>query len=149
MIFGRIEAAGETRTQLGALCWRVKQGRVRILMITSRETGRWVVPKGWPMEKLTPEAAALREAWEEAGVVGEPEPVPLGRYFYGKVVNRDAKDETIVGCNVDLFPIRVARLDRNFPEKKQRRRKWFSRRKAASLVEEPELAAMILAFDPR
>jgi len=63
-------AKGEVRTQFAALPFRVKEDKVQVLLITSRGTGRWIVPKGWPMEGKTPAESALQEAWEEAGVQG-------------------------------------------------------------------------------
>ena len=63
------------RHQVAALCWRMGQGgAVEILLVTSRDTGRWVIPKGWPMDGKSASAAAAREAWEEAGVKGTVRP---------------------------------------------------------------------------
>jgi len=61
----------ECRTQYGAVCWRLHRGRVEVLLVTSRDTGRWIIPKGWPIDGLSPAGTAQREAWEEAGVEGE------------------------------------------------------------------------------
>lgn len=66
------------RTQYGALCWRLKDGKPQVLLITSRRSGRWVLPKGWPMDGLSGPEAALTEAWEEAGVRGKVKPDCLG-----------------------------------------------------------------------
>ena len=134
------------RSQYAALCWRMNRGRVEVLLITSRDTGRWVLPKGWPMAGLDPAAAAAREAWEEAGVTGDVTPEPLGLYTYAKVM-KDAED---LPCAVTVFPLRVALLAARFPERKERRRKWFSAAKAARKVAEPELCALLesLALDP-
>jgi 8-oxo-dGTP pyrophosphatase MutT (NUDIX family) len=68
----------EVRTQFGALCYRVRRGKTQILLITSRTRGRWIIPKGWPSEGLTPAQSALQEAWEEAGVTGRVQDVCLG-----------------------------------------------------------------------
>ena len=75
---------GEVRTQFAALCYRVRQGKVQVLLITSRGAKRWIVPKGWPMDAKTPGAAAAREAWEEAGVRGRVTGGCLGVYSYTK-----------------------------------------------------------------
>jgi 8-oxo-dGTP pyrophosphatase MutT (NUDIX family) len=61
----------DVRTQFAALCYRVVKKKVKVLVISSRGTGRWIVPKGWPMDGKTPADAALQEAWEEAGVIGK------------------------------------------------------------------------------
>jgi 8-oxo-dGTP pyrophosphatase MutT (NUDIX family) len=135
----------EVRTQFGALCYRRKGGRTEVLLITSRETGRWVLPKGWPMAGLTPSEAARREAWEEAGVHGRMGTRCLGIYSYSKVLTATEAQP----CAVAVFPLKVLRLDSDFPERRQRRRKWFALDAAAEKVEEPELSVLLRGFDPR
>lgn len=115
------------------------------LLVTSRQRKRWIIPKGWPVDRATPTEAAETEAWEEAGVIGKVVPVCLGIYSYNKYMD----DHQVLPCVVAVFPVRVKKLDADYPEKSERRRKWFSRRKAAKLVAEPELATMIARFDPR
>lgn len=134
----------DVRTQFGALCWRMKDDEVQVLLITSRRSQRWIVPKGWPMDQETPAKAALTEAWEEAGVEGKVSPVCLGIFSYSKSLD---PGETLP-CVVAMFPVRVKSLSKNYPERSDRRRKWFSQKKAAKLVEETELATMIRDFDP-
>jgi 8-oxo-dGTP pyrophosphatase MutT (NUDIX family) len=133
-----------TRTQYGALCWRVQRGAVQVLLVSSRDTGRWIIPKGWPMKGLAPQEAALREAWEEAGVQGAADPICLGLYPYRKVLAPDRS----VPCLVSVYAVKVSRLRRRFPERKERRRKWFSPQKAAGKVEEPALRALLAGFVP-
>jgi 8-oxo-dGTP pyrophosphatase MutT (NUDIX family) len=130
------------RTQFGALCWRMHRGRVEVLLITSRETGRWVIPKGWPIVGKSPEASAAQEAWEEAGVTGESAGPALGLYAYDKT----RKSREALPCVVQVYPLRVERLAKQFPERKERRRRWFAAEKAAKLVAEPELRALLLQF---
>lgn len=134
------------RSQYGAICWRMHRGNVEVLLITSRDTGRWVIPKGWPIDGLAPAASAAREAWEEAGVTGQTAPDPLGLYGYDKVLAPEAS----LPCVVAVFPLRVDELAAKFPERKERRRKWFAAAKAARKVAEPELRALFqsLAADP-
>lgn len=133
------------RTQFAALCYRVRRDKVQILLVTSRKRGRWIVPKGWPMDGKTPAASALQEAWEEAGVTGRSAGECLGVYSYLK--ERD--EERDLPCLAMLYPVRVKSLAKRFPEAQERRRRWVSRKQAARLVAEPELAQMILDFDPR
>lgn len=133
------------RDQYGALCWRMHGGKPEVLLITSRDTGRWVIPKGWPIKGRTPAEAAAREAWEEAGAEGSVVPASLGSYSYAKGL---AKSQTVT-CKVDVFPLRVERLSRRFPERGERRRKWFSLEKASHKVDEQELRALILGFAPQ
>jgi 8-oxo-dGTP pyrophosphatase MutT (NUDIX family) len=135
---------GGTRMQYGALCWRQGGQGTEVLLITSRDTGRWVIPKGWPMPGLSPEAAAAQEAWEEAGVQGTMNPLCVGRYGYQKYLPAGAS----VPCAVAVYGLRVDALSKAFPEAKERRRKWFPQAEAATLVAEPELAVIIAQFIP-
>jgi 8-oxo-dGTP pyrophosphatase MutT (NUDIX family) len=135
----QIEDAGEAQAQFAALCWRMKAGRVQVLLITSRDTGRWIIPKGWPVKGLDPKGSAAQEAWEEAGVKGDVLPEHLGHYTYPKGISKNA----VLPCIVSVFPLKVETLARDFPERGQRRRKWFSIEKAATKVSEPELRALM------
>lgn len=138
---------GERRTQHGALCWRRVDGAVQVLLITSRDTGRWVIPKGWPVAGLDAAASAAREAWEEAGARGDADPAPLGWYGYDKLRSRRGK-RVAVPCVVSVHALQVAGQDEDFPEAQERRRQWFAPSDAAALVDEPELAALIAGFRP-
>ena len=133
-----------TRIQYGALCWRLGEAGAEVLLITSRDTGRWVIPKGWPMPGLSPEAAAAQEAWEEAGASGVMNPLCVGRYGYEKCLSLTST----VPCAVAVYGMRVDKLAKSFPEMKERRRKWFPLHEAATLVAEPELATIIAGFLP-
>lgn len=134
----------ETQTQYGALCFRREaKGAVSILLITSRDTGRWVIPKGWPMAGKRAADCALREAFEEAGVEGRIAGGPIGVYAYDKVLARGVQP-----CIVSVFPVEVDRLRKDFPEKGQRERRWFTPKKAAARVDEPELKSLIRSFAP-
>ncbi len=134
----------EVRSQFGAIPWRLNDGKVEILLITSRGTGRWILPKGWPMHGATPAEAAATEAWEEAGVTGTPSHVSAGFYAYQKLFEGD--NLPIV---VAMFPLKVKKVHKEWPEKGDRKRRWVSRKRAASLLQEPELRQMIKHFDPR
>lgn len=132
------------RTQFGALCWRKHRDEVQVLLITSRRSKRWILPKGWPVDGATPAEAAQTEAWEEAGVRGKVKSICLGIYSYSK--ERD--DAPNLPCVVAVFPVKVEKLEKVWPESKERTRKWFALKKAAGLVREPELAAMLKKFEP-
>lgn len=143
--FGKLpRIPAEMRCQYAALCWRLEKGKLQVLLITSRGTGRWIIPKGWPMPGRGPHEAAAQEAWEEAGALGKPSDKCLGLYIYDK-----SESKTPVPCAVMVFPVKVKSLVENFPEAGQRRRKWVSRKRAAKLVTEPELARLLRHFDPR
>lgn len=142
-VTGSVPVAGQGAAvpQVAALCWRMHKGVVQVVLITSRETGRWVIPKGWPMAGLAPSAAAAREAWEEAGVIGHICDKPLGEYLYDKI----RSPVLATRCSVAVFPLRVEALKRRFPEAGERRRRWFAADQAAELVAEPELARLLQA----
>lgn len=134
----------DVRTQFGALCYRVKNEDVQVLLITSRTSRRWIIPKGWPMPGETPADAALTEAYEEAGVQGKALNLCLGFYSYTKIMEGGES----LPCAVSVFPVRVKKLLKQYPEGHERRRRWFSLKKAASRVREPELRKIIKHFDP-
>lgn len=127
--------------QFAALCWRLQDRALEVLLISSRDTGRWVIPKGWPMEGLAPSAAAAREAWEEAGVTGLVASVELGSFSYDKQLKI-----TSVACLVLVFALQVQHLADSYPESKQRQRKWVSPDEAAGMVQEPGLQELFAAL---
>ncbi|WP_172328380.1 NUDIX hydrolase [Mangrovicoccus sp. HB161399] len=112
-----------------------KAGGIKVLLVTSRDTGRWVVPKGWPMDGKKPWAAAKIEALEEAGAIGSIRDEPLGSYGYVKLLG----DGTGMSCRVDVYPMLVSKLKKRWKERGQRKRRWVSAGKAAEMVHEPEL----------
>jgi 8-oxo-dGTP pyrophosphatase MutT (NUDIX family) len=132
-------AEGDPRSQVAALCWRKHRDRVEVLLITSRETGRWVLPKGWPIDGHDAPGSAAQEAWEEAGVTGAVNPAVVGLFGYDKVTG----PKTSLPCMVSVFGLRVAGLARQFPERKERRRKWFPVDIAARKVAEAELRTLL------
>jgi len=141
-------SAGVEAVQYGALCWRTGQTGPEVLLITSRETGRWVIPKGWPIKGLAPPETAAREAWEEAGVQTASLGACLGGYGYDKVLGRGGPEETAKPCRVQVYALEVAALTPDFPERDERDRLWCSATEAAALVDEPELGGIIASFCP-
>lgn len=135
----------DVRSQFAGLCYRVHNGKVQVLLVTSRGTGRWIIPKGWPMDGQTPAQSAATEAWEEAGVQGKAVDICLGLYSYRKMF----EDKDDMPCVAMVFPIKVKKLATKYPEAGQRKRKWVSRKKAASMVDEPELSRILRDFDPK
>ncbi|WP_339108176.1 NUDIX hydrolase [Thioclava sp. GXIMD4216] len=131
--------SGKT-AQEAALCFRRKAGKMQVLLITSRDTGRWVLPKGWLMKDCNPGETALCEAWEEAGVSGSlAQEDSIGHYTYPKIFPDGAARD----CRVALYAIHVHGLAPKFPEKGQRRRKWMTTSKAAKSVLERDLAKIL------
>lgn len=129
--------------QVGALC--LDESRDKVLLITSRGTGRWVIPKGWPMEGRTLAGAAEQEAWEEAGARGQISHEELGRYGYDK----DQDSGFAVPVEVRVFALRVSSLANTFPEDDQRDRQWFSLAEAAEHIREPGLKKILLDLSRR
>ena len=135
------------RLQVAALPWRMSGKGVEILLITSRDTGRWVLPKGWPEGAEELSQAAAREAVEEAGLSGAVSRREAGRYRYSKALSSGEE----IPCEVLVYPLEVEKVADKWKEKRQRRRKWVSSTEAARMVHEPDLGRLIVAFadDPR
>ena len=133
-------------TQHAALCYRrTVAGECEILLVTSRDTGRWVLPKGWPKKTEGGGLTALREAYEEAGVVGHLVGGFLGVYGYDKTMPKSPA----LPCCVAVHPVEVSRLDDEYPELNQRQRQWFRPDLAAEAVQEPELKSLLATFAPK
>ena len=128
-----------TKKQYAALPWRYAGGGREILLISSRDTGRWVIPKGWPIKGLTPAETAAREAYEEAGLGGQIAKKPLGEFEDGKRLNNGKVQPT----KVEVFAFEQMVQHPEWPEQGQRRLQWFSIPEAAEAVEEPQLKDII------
>ena len=129
----------KAREQIAALPLRWNGDDVEVLMITSRDTGRWIVPKGWTMKDVKPWAAAAIEALEEAGARGHISREVFGTYRYDKIRDDGSKQP----CRVYVYPMIVEVLQDDWKEREERTRKWFSLSQAAGLVDEPELSDML------
>jgi 8-oxo-dGTP pyrophosphatase MutT (NUDIX family) len=125
--------------QYAALPWRRKHSETEVMLVTSRGTGRWIIPKGWPMKRKAPYAAAAREALEEAGVVGQIGKEPIGSFPYRKLL----KQGRAIDCEVQVFPLEVSRQRKTWPEKGKRKVQWLSLSDASKAVQEPVLRAII------
>jgi 8-oxo-dGTP pyrophosphatase MutT (NUDIX family) len=120
-------------------------GRTRVMLLTSRQTKRWVIPKGWPMIGHKPREVAEQEAYEEAGVVGRIiGKRPVGVYHYSKGL---PSREHIL-CQVSVYLLLVEAVMDDWPEKDERERAWFETAKAASLVNEGGLSEILLTAVP-
>ncbi|MDB4052609.1 NUDIX hydrolase [Octadecabacter sp.] len=133
----------DLRTQFAALCYRIKDDKLQFCIVTSRRSKRWIVPKGWPMDGETPMDAAATEAFEEAGVRGKIYPRPIGVFSYYKVRSQDE-----LPCMAVVYPLMVKKILKRWPEDRERERKWVSRKKAAKMVDDPELSVIIQTFNP-
>jgi len=131
------------RFQVAALCYRGKGDQKEVLLITSRGTGRWILPKGWPIDGMNAAEAALQEAWEEAGV----KPAKIGEDAVGEFDYVKHFDEGMrATCSAKVFKVKVASLEEDYPEKTYRTRKWVPAQKAAGMVDEKGLKALLRSF---
>lgn len=130
------------RIQAAALPYYQRNGGHEVMLITSRGTGRWVIPKGWPEPEEALWATAAREAVEEAGLSGEIAKKEFGRFHYIKHMPHGRERR----CEVLVYPLEVQDVADEWREKNQRRRSWFTPQEAARLVNEPDLAELLERF---
>jgi len=131
--------------QVAALCWRPSKkhgSAIEVLLITSLNSKRWILPKGWPEPELGPAENAAREAFEEAGVMGKIGTKPIGRYHYLK----ERKDGGGIPCSVEVFALEVTKQLDDWPEKNSRELAWLPLDKAAARVVEPSLRQLLKDF---
>ena len=134
------------RVQYAALCYRrSKDGQLEILLLTSRDTGRWVIPKGWPMGSKAGHVVAETEALEEAGIKGIVEHDPIGCFGYGKAM----AEGLVLPCQVQVHALEVTGSVKNYKEKGERRLEWVSPEEAAERVAEAGLKKIIRTFAKR
>jgi 8-oxo-dGTP pyrophosphatase MutT (NUDIX family) len=130
--------------QFAALPYRADaDGGYQVMLVTSRETGRWVVPKGWPMKGKKPARVAEIEAAQEAGIRGKIGRKPLGAFPYTKRMP-DGEERLI---HVTLYPLLVTDERPSWREDRERQRSWFSQEEASGQVEEGQLAQLILDLE--
>jgi 8-oxo-dGTP pyrophosphatase MutT (NUDIX family) len=135
----------EPRAQFAVAPWRrTSAGELEVLLITSRETRRWVIPKGWPIKGMSSAKSAAREAFEEAGVKGKVDKSPVGAYAYDKRL----KNGRLQHVRVTVFALRVLEESDVYPEAAQREKQWFAPADAAKAVDEPELMVLLATFSP-
>ena len=143
----RMLGGSPTHVQSAALPWRMGRKGPEVLLVTSRATGRWILPKGWPEPGETLAACAEREAFEEAGIRGRASAAALGSYFYGKA----SSSGLVRRCEVHVFALDVVESEKRWPEKRQRNRRWLTPEEAGKRVAELAVAELIAGFrfDPR
>lgn len=131
------------RVQHGALPYRIgPDGAVQILLVTSRQTRRWIIPKGWPIKALKPSKSAAREAFEEAGVRGIVGSKAIGSFVYDKGL----EDGVSVSCEVGVFPLKVERQHKTWPEAHERETRWVAPEEALDLLDDRGLRDVVAAF---
>lgn len=141
------KARQAVRVQYGALPYRFTQdAALEVLLVTTRQTKRWIIPKGWPIKGLKPAKSAAREAFEEAGIRGKVGGKSLGVFAYDKLLDESGVRAI---CEVTVFPLLVSRQSEVWPEFEQRTVQWVEPSKAVSLIKEPELKKLVAAFAKR
>ncbi|WP_442879685.1 NUDIX hydrolase [Bartonella sp. CB189] len=131
--------------QVGALIYRIRNDNLEFLLITSRGSGRWIIPKGWPIPKKSFSQAALQEAFEEAGVRGTSDTNPIGTYEYKKsdlLIKKNGK------LCVYVFAVLYSHQEEKWPEKNQRLYEWVTVSEAIRRVNEPQLKNIFLNYKP-
>ena len=135
----------KTRSQVAALCFKPSiKNKIEILLITSRKSKKWLIPKGWPIGGLKAHKAAEQEALEEAGAIGDILDLCVGKYSYIKKTNKK-----LITCDVSVYPLNVTELMKDYKERRERARAWVSREEAIDNVFEPGLKRILKSFDPK
>ena len=129
--------------QAAALPYRYENGKLKVMIVTSRRTGRWVFPKG-SISHTKEWKSAAQEAFEETGVEGEVDRKPLGRYLSLKVRGDDSWH-----VDVALYPLKIEKFFKKFPEKKQRKRKLVGLKRARKMLSQPEMSELVEALADR
>ena len=133
---------GKPLRQIAALPYRrTVSGEIDLLILTSRTTGRFIIPKGWPKKSRADYEAAAKEAKQEAGVTGDVMQEPFGSYQYWKRMRT-----AFVPVTVTVYPLSVTADLPDWRERKQRLRRWMAREEAIQLIDEPELVSLISQF---
>lgn len=127
-------------SQVAAIPIRRLDGRPEVLLVTTRGTGRWTVPKGWPLADSLGSECAAREAFEEGGVRGHVEPYSLGTFEYWKRTKKSR-----VYLQVTAFALHVEQVTLDWPERSERKRAWFSPDVASRLINNDDLSVLIKA----
>lgn len=128
--------------QVSALVYRVEPDKtIRILVVTSLDTKRPIIPKGWPMKRLKKHDTAAREAFEEAGIIGKISCKPIGKFHYWK-----RRKTHFSYVRVDVFPMKMQKMLDDYPEAERRLRAWLTPEDAALLIDEPQLATIVRKF---
>ena len=131
--------------QVAALCYRRVDDGYEILLVTSRGRGNWILPKGWPKKKISSAQTALEEAFEEAGIRGDVLEKSIGEYRYTK----STKYGLMLDCVATIYEVAFTEMAQKYPEKGDRKVRWFTPEAAADAVSSPELAEVLRRFRPR
>ncbi|KJZ20913.1 hypothetical protein TW80_01435 [Loktanella sp. S4079] len=129
--------------QVAALCHRRGKEGTQVLLVSS-SSGRWILPKGWPIDGLSAVEAAKQEAWEEGGVKKASADEDAVQTFIGE---KRFDNGATIPCEVKVYPFEVEKLSKTYPEAERRKRVWASPQKAAEMVDDPGLRQVLNKFD--
>lgn len=123
------------RLQIAALCHRMREGKVEVLLVTSKSTRRWILPKGWPILSRRAHRTAAIEAFEEAGVTGKVHKNPFASFSSYKGGEAGLKLRT----EILVFLVDVESEAEEFPDSAERDVRWVSIKEAVRMTSEPGL----------
>jgi 8-oxo-dGTP pyrophosphatase MutT (NUDIX family) len=123
--------------QSAVIPYRIQNGIIEVLLITSFKRKRWVIPKGVIEPELSAGESAAHEAWEEAGLVGQVSTSSIGSYDYDKWGGT---------CHVEVFLMLVEKVLDDWPEAGFRDRQWVSVAEAAWRVNEKKLKQLLISL---
>jgi 8-oxo-dGTP pyrophosphatase MutT (NUDIX family) len=126
--------------QAGVIAYRILNGNVQVLLMTSRDSGRWIIPKGNVNGSATPAKAAKKEAYEEAGLKGTiSSSIPLGIYtYFKKLESGEAR-----AAAVEVYLLHVNQQLKKWPEQAERNLSWVTMKEAVELIEEPGVVPLL------
>lgn len=142
-IFGK--DIGQLGKQVGCLCYKWVDKKLKVLIITSQTTQRWIIPKGWIQKKLGASGSAAAEAWEEAGILGICDKKKFGDFKNIKTL----KDGYPLECIVDVFVMKTIAQKNEFPEKDKRKVKWIDPEDAENFIRNKSLIQLLKNFDAK
>ena len=128
--------------QYGVLPWRRAADGLQLLLITTRSTKRWIVPKGWPEKNMAPNECAAHEAYEEAGVLGDVADQPIGTFSHRKQL----KSGHLITCRIHVFDMEVTGIAEDWPEKDEREIRWCTAEEAMALASDLGLRRIVAKF---
>jgi 8-oxo-dGTP pyrophosphatase MutT (NUDIX family) len=123
--------------QSGVIPYRIRDGNIEVLLITSTTRKRWIIPKGVIELDMTPQDSAAKEAWEEAGIIGQVTSTSMGTYNYQKWRGI---------CRVEVFLLKVETVLDNWPEASYRKRRWLSVEQAVKRIKQAELKQILMTL---
>jgi len=128
------------REQAGVIPFRRKKGTIEVCLIRNKGRKKWKIPKGFVDPGETVKQAALKEAWEEAGLNGHLVGDPIGSYEYEKW----GADLT-----VSVYLMEVTSEDDKWEESRFRERSWSAVETAFAMLKKHPVRPLLEAAATR